>query len=292
MGFNFTPKCDRRALLDIRDAVTGAFKGTGFETVAHVSEAERDFYLGARLISPEFDFQSPGTAMLLNAEKSVSILINEEDHVRIQSLTPGFSTHAAESFAMGACDHLEKSVQFAWSPRFGYLCASPFNSGHGRRLSAMFHLIGLAHLKRLPSVIKALLSRQIMTRGLFGESSRAVGAFVQVSVTDARREDFAGACEYLLAEERIARTEVGRDHLTTRANQILEYVQSSPKLSLGDSLRVLGWVRWASVAGLETITVDPREVDAALAAIEVRGAEDDEGSGRQRAEFLRGFLDV
>lgn len=291
-GFEFPGNCDRMRLVDIRERIIDAVSGLNFEVLKHLNDVERDNYMGWRLLSPEFEYDAPGRGVLLSKDLSVSIMINEEDHLRVQSLTAGWSAETAENFAGAVVDHLEERLDFAWSHRFGYLCASPYNAGHGRRLSVMLHLIGLAHLKRLPNVLKALMSRRIATRGLFGESSRAIGAFVQVSVTDASRTDFIGAVEYLLREERSARAEVGTPYLESRAAQIRDYVQVSPTMTLGDSLRVLGWVRWASVAGIPGYPQSARSVDAALAALEVRGNEGDDVSGRQRADFLRGFLDV
>lgn len=290
-GYRFPNSSDRFELIEVRERIVSAFANTGFEVLKHLTEVERDFFVGGRLVSPEFEFDEPGRGMLLSEDRAVSILINEEDHIRIQALTAGWSAESAHQLATTACEHLSNSVDFAWSPRFGYLTASPYNAGHGQRLSAMFHLIGLAHLKRLPSVLKALMGRRIATRGLFGESSRAIGAFVQVSVTDARRTEFMGACEYLLREERIARAEVGQRHLEERTTQTLDYIQGSPKMSLADALRVLGWIRWASVSSLPGVVRSPRDVDAALAALEVRGDADDDRLARQRADFLRGFVE-
>ena len=154
----------------------------------------------------------------------------------------------------------------------------------------MFHLIGLAHHRRLPMVIRALAVKGIAVRGLFGESSRAIGAFVQVSVIGGSKSEFSGACEYLLSEERAARRGVGRDTLRERALHALEFAVGCPTISLSDALRVLAWVRWAASEEIQGFDLSPRDADAALATLELRSPAAAEASGRQRADTLRAVL--
>ncbi|MFX8569794.1 hypothetical protein ABTM09_20090, partial [Acinetobacter baumannii] len=92
----------------------------------------------------------------------------------------GFTT------AAGHLSTLESRVGFQWSKAHGYLTASPANAGPAMRMSALVHLIGLAQTGRLTSVLKALATWNLVARGLFGESSRAVGAFFQVSAVHGR----------------------------------------------------------------------------------------------------------
>jgi protein arginine kinase len=254
--------------------------------------AERDYLVGCRLVSPEFRWTEPGRAVLLDRRNALSIMINEEDHLRVQSLSAGLSLESAEQAAMQAVTALSYNLEFAVSPKFGYLSASYINVGHGRRLSAMFHLIGLAQSRRLHSVISALSSRKIVVRGLFGEASRAVGAFAQISTTAQNNAEFAGACEYLLREERLARIAVGRARLQEKANQAREFVLGSPILSLADSLRALAWLRWAAASEIQGFHIKPREVDMALAVLESRNSASPQQQARQRAQFLRQVIEA
>ena len=154
----------------------------------------------------------------------------------------------------------------------------------------MFHLIGLAHERRLPSVIKALAAKGIAVRGLFGESSRAIGAYAQVSVLEKSKSEFAGACDYLLNEERQARRSVGRQTLLDRALQANDFALSMPSISLADAMRVLAWVRWAASDEIPGFERSPREADAVLTTLDIRGTTREEQAGRQRADALRELL--
>jgi protein arginine kinase len=156
----------------------------------------------------------------------------------------------------------------------------------------MFHLIGLAQARRLPSVMKALSAKGIVVRGLFGEASRAIGAFVQVSVLGGTREDFVGACEYLLREEREARRSVERSQLQEKAEQARDFALSSRTISLADALRVLAWIRWGASAGLKDFTKSPRAVDATLTTLEIRSTVVEEDAARERSDALRAALKI
>lgn len=290
-GRPFPHHATREELVEVMNKVVSAFgQGTGFELLKHISQSERDYLVGSRLCSPEFAIDPSGRALLLDKDRSAGIMVNEEDHVRIQALTAGWSVENADRISARALAQLGRHVAFAWSPRFGFLAASPFNAGEGRRLSAMFHLVGLAHAKRLPSVLRALSARHMAARGLFGESSRAVGAFIQISVTGGTRSEFAGACEYLIREEREARLEVGHALLQERAKQALDFVDSSRSICLADALRVLGYARWAATASMPGFERSPKDVDLWLTTLELQGFSDGEQATRQRADFLRARL--
>jgi protein arginine kinase len=256
-----------------------------------ITNAERDHLVGCRLISSDFKWNQPGRALLLNEPRSLSVMVNEEDHIRLQVLTPGWSIQQSIELADRHLLALSERLEFAHSPRFGYLAASPYNAGAGRRLSCMFHLIGLAQTKRLPDVLKALSTKGITARGLFGESSRAIGAFVQVSVTGGTRSEFLGACEYLVREERMARMALGERALKERVDQAVEFATSARSLTLADSLRILAWLRWASSSRLEGFCAGDRRVDAHLITLPIHRDDAEQSAGRARADEMRRLLE-
>jgi len=253
-----------------------------------LTNAERDHLVLARLVSPEFPWTEPGRALLLDSRQETSVMVNEEDHLRIQVLSAGWNAPGAESLALATLRHFEATLAFAWSPRFGHLAASPMNCGAGRRVSSMFHLIGLAHVKRLPTVVAALAAQGLSVRGLFGESSRAVGAYAQVSLLNGSDEDFIGACDYLLREERQARGEIPPSEVREKAQQARDFASSSWRISLGDALRVLAWVRWEATAGQNAL--HQADIDAALTGLEIRAPLGEDQAAADRADTLRSLL--
>jgi len=305
-GFRFPHRAEPEELEAVLRLVAGTGRGThrrsrpsslgdrcagGLEVLRKMSAAERNYLVGCRLVSPDFRRLEPGRAVLLDSERSTSVMVNEEDHIRLQALTAGWSIFEAESLVATHLRGLSERLEFAWSPSHGYLAAAPCNAGAGRRLSAMFHLVGLASARRLPIVMRALAATGVVVRGLFGETSRAVGAFVQVSVGSGPRESFVGACDYLIKEEREARRELGVGHLDKAVAQAQDFAVASRGLTLSEALRVIAWVRWAAVVELPRVRVSPREVDSWLTTLELRGPVSDDRASIDRAVFLRERLE-
>lgn len=292
-GRRFPHHASDDELRDVRERLAAAVQASGLalEEMRRLSPAERDYLAGCRLVSPQFATRDPNRALWLDDAREVAVMVNEEDHLRIQALTAGWSIGAAHAAATRVARALEARLDLARSAPWGYLTASPYNAGEGVRSSAMFHLIGLAHTKRLAAVLAALGSFGVVGRGLFGEGSRAVGAFFQVSMTQAPGPEFTGACEYLLREERHARGEVPRREVLELTRQATEFAIGSPEVSLAGALRVLAWVRWAAALGWDGLAAPYREVDRWLSIVEVHGASDAALASRRRASFLRERLE-
>ena len=284
-GHYFPNHASSNELKAIAQTVKEAGVAIGLEAFRKLSEAEREYMVGCRLMSPEFNPDEPGRTLMLDEKRAISIMVNEEDHLRIQALHAGWSIATAVAQARDVLLALATRIEFAEAPPWGYLAASPFNAGEGIRLSAMFHLAGLAHTRRLTEVVEALSESDLTARGLFGESSRAVGAFFQVSMTRSDLPRFAGACEYLMREERLARGSIDRNQLDVNVRDAIRFAVVSTELSQVDALRVLAWTRWGIAAGL--VSVPLREVDSILSTLELRNNPDEEAAARDRAGALR-----
>jgi protein arginine kinase len=261
----------------------------GLTVLRGLGRSERDGFVASRLISHDFQSESLGRALCLDDELSTSIMINEEDHIRIQSILPGWNIDAASRQAKLELELL-KDLNFAWSAKFGYLSASPFNCGDGVRLSAMFHLIALSTTKRLPRVLRALDALKVIGRGLYGESSKAIGAFVQVSVARDDISAIRAAGAVVMQEERRERESLGVEQLREKAIDAFQFAIAARTIGLADGLRVLGWARWAASERLLEATT-PQTVDALLAQFEPRFSDDSPDSARNRAVRLRDFLE-
>jgi protein arginine kinase len=259
-----------------------------FEILRSASPAERDYLVACRLVSPDFDWSAPGRALACDSVRCFSAMVNEEDHLRIQAITPGWSFRESAERAQSVVEGLARHLDFAQNEKYGYLAASASNCGSGIRYSAMFHLIGLAHFKRLGTVIKALTSQGLVVRGLFGERSRAVGALVQISTTAASIPLFVGACEYVLGQERTARAGASTDTLANRLDEAAEFVQRSQALTLADALRVLAWLRWNASGG--NVSLSAREVDALIPELALLESLGEGRAPRSRLTLLRKSL--
>lgn len=292
-GFHFPSHAGPEHLGQVQRLIQAAIGelGLGGKTFQRMTSAERDYLLGARLISADFPFAEPFRVVILDDARIVSVMVNEEDHLRAQALTAGWSVKTAQAAIDPVMRDLSERLEFMHHDRYGFVTASTTNAGEARRRSALFHLIGLAHLKRLAPVVAALKDQGLAARGLYGEASRAVGAFFQVSATRGRLPELIGAAEYLMREERQARREVGRRELAERAFAAAEFAVRSQEISLADALRTLAWARWASAAGTPGFPSGARDVDAWVATMELHGTADPKAADRHRAAFLRQRLE-
>lgn len=282
-GHRFPHACRPEEAVVVATAVAEAAAGANLGPVPF-GDGVGDLLVGSRLVSPDFRADAPGRIVLADRTRRVAVMVNEEDHLRVQALYSGLASRMALSKADQTVAGLRETLEWAMHPRFGHLASSPYNCGEGTRVSALFHLIGLAQSGRLAAVLRACADHGIVARGQFGERSRAVGAFLQLSHVGSDRTGFEAACRYLVVQEREARTKalalLPRKLEATRA-----FLMDAHLLSLSDALRSLGWVRWAAVERL--IGAEARDTD--LWATHLLSGSDprDRAAGRRRAAYLR-----
>lgn len=157
-----------------------------------ITEEEAQILVEKHLISPLLIRRRGYSAVILNASRNVSIMINEEDHLREQCIEKGFSLRKAYD-TMSAKDALmARSVQFAYDERLGFLTACPTNLGTGLRASVMLFLPALTMSGVMPGVVQSATRLGLTVRGIYGEGSLAEGYMYQVSneVTLGLTEDF------------------------------------------------------------------------------------------------------
>lgn len=202
-GFRFATRSDpsdRRAVHELlRERVIGARLLLSGETPARLAwvdvhrlcRIDRDLLVERHLISPHHarglggspqDAETDPRAVAVSLpDERLSIMVNEEDHLRMQLLLPGLSLAQAAAELDAADDAIERTVDYAYSPRFGYLTACPTNVGTGIRLSVMLHLPGLRMLGEIDKVKRAASDMSLAVRGFWGEGSEAEGDFYQIS---------------------------------------------------------------------------------------------------------------
>jgi len=151
------------------------------ESMDHLTPLEKQILVERHLISRDHAARGAGSGLVLNREESFCVMINEEDHLRMQALRPGLQLRQAW-LAIDALDNsLQERVQFAFSPERGYLTACPTNLGTGIRVSAMLHLPGLVLSEQIGQILKAVNDIGLAVRGLYGEGTEALGNIFQVS---------------------------------------------------------------------------------------------------------------
>ena len=151
------------------------------EAMDNLTALDKQLLVERHLISREHAAKNVGSGLVVNRAESFCVLINEEDHLRMQALRPGFQTREAWQAVDKLDTALEKKLNFAFDNELGYLTACPTNLGTGIRVSAMLHLPGLVLAEQINPIIQSVNKLGLAVRGLYGEGTEALGNVFQVS---------------------------------------------------------------------------------------------------------------
>jgi protein arginine kinase len=279
-GFAFSARAREgerlRILAQVREAV-GATRTLGNSVLVLVDElppADRQLLHERHLVSKELaglDLQHPvrsGAAVFLG--DGLGVMINEEDHLRLQALRSGFDLGAAYSALRRIDDELGSRMPFAYHEEFGFLTSCPTNTGTGMRASVLIHLPGLVLTKEISKVLAGLQQVGLTYRGLYGEGSEVLGNFFQVSnqttlgrTEEELLEDLMRVVKLLIQREEDARRVLLRDAVYIiedklwRSYGALRYARS---LSFEEGMTYLSNVRLALglklISGLSVYTLN------------------------------------
>ena len=149
--------------------------------MAEIDDVDKQFLLERHLVSREHMVHPEYKSVIIGEREVVNVMINEEDHVRIQAMQSGFNLQECWRIATRLDDWLHKKVKYAFSAEWGYLTACPTNTGTGLRASVMLHLPALVMTKQISRVLQAITKLGMTARGLYGEGTEAEGNFFQIS---------------------------------------------------------------------------------------------------------------
>ncbi|MDR3710602.1 MAG: hypothetical protein P4L33_20060 [Capsulimonadaceae bacterium] len=243
-----------------------AFRSMHTVDISALNDQEKAALVDSHLTSVAHVRAGKHRFALVDDNQSVSVLINEEDHIRIQVILPGMQADAARRKADAIDDALSQELPIAYDKHLGYLTASLANCGMGLRVSIMVHLPALALLHRLPSTWQAANSLDAAVRGLYGEGTEMAGNIYQVSNavsmgwTEAQTVGkITAVATYLEAEEAGARELLIR----TRAAEMEDLVQNAQhqlrdaeRLSVEEGVRILSTLRFGYLMGYDTHVSD------------------------------------
>jgi protein arginine kinase len=202
------------------ESVYGSIDGQSFSTIGNLEllimdelqPLQKRVLVEKHLISPHLAENSILGACILSENEEVSIMLNEEDHIRIQCLYPGFQLSEALMVANEIDDYIEQHVDFAYDEKIGYLTSCPTNVGTGMRASVMMHLPGLVLTHQMNRIVPAINQLGLVVRGIYGEGSEALGNIFQISnqITLGKSEadiveDLQSVVAQLVSQERSAR---------------------------------------------------------------------------------------
>ena len=275
--------------------------------MGETNDLDKEILFERHLISQELAMKAAGCGVFVSPDECLSVMVNEEDHIRIQSLHPGLNLIAAWNQAGQIDDQLENRLTYAFSPKLGYLTSCPSNVGTGMRASVMLHLPGLVLMEEMEPVINGISKIGLAVRGMWGEGTEATGNMFQISnqITLGRREDEIIAhldqivCE-LIEHENNARLRLMNERAPTVEDHVARafgILSNARLMTSAEALNLLSTLR----LGLDLGLVDQfsqREIDMLFIAIQPAHLQkvqnkdlDPDDRDVVRAEMLRDFME-
>jgi len=231
-------------------------------SISTLSPISRQVLVEKHLISPLLARESRFSALILRDDEVISIMVNEEDHFRIQCLLPGLQLEKAWQEASRYDDFLESKVDYAFHEEKGYLTACPTNVGTGLRASVMLHLPALVITQQINRILAAVNQVGLAVRGLYGEGTEITGNLFQVSnqITLGQSEEeiwhnLYSVTRQLINQEKNAREHLlneGREKLADRAGRAFGILKYARMIDSNEAMQLLSDVRLGVDLGLLT----------------------------------------
>ena len=221
--------------------------------VETLDDLQKQILVERHLISRELCHSKSGSGIVISKDQSVVVMVNEEDHLRIQVLRGGFQFKKVWATINALDTDLEEHIDYAFSPKFGYLSACPTNLGTGIRASAMMHLPALVITSQMEKVVRAVNQLGMAVRGLFGEGSDASGSIFQISnqtTLGESEEDIIkhlhGVLTTIVDQELNAREKLGEtepNKLNDKIGRAFGILQNGHLLNSSEAMNLLSLIR-------------------------------------------------
>ena len=246
----------------LRDAILAANSSGDLLYVAvdELEGVDRQFLVERHLISREHAESQGRRAVAIDRTERFSLMINEEDHLRIQVLQSGFNLDSVWEQINNIDDGIEERVTYAFQERLGYLTACPTTVGTGMRVSVMLHLPALVITRQIEKVFRSLQKISLAVRGLYGEGSQATGDFYQISnqITLGRSEQelvqqVRDIVPVIIDYERQARQfliKESHENLHDRVSRAYGILRTAQTISSEETMHLLSSVRMGVNLGL------------------------------------------
>ena len=275
-------------------------------TSTQLEKVDRQFLVERQLISREHAEGQGARAVAIDRREKFSLMINEEDHLRIQVMQSGLDLQSVWEQINRIDDLIEEKVTYAFHERLGYLTACPTNVGTGMRVSVMLHLPALVITRQIDKVFRSLQKISLAVRGLYGEGSQAMGDFYQISnqITLGRSEaeliqQVGDIVPVIIDYERQAREfliKESHENLHDRVSRAYGILRTAQTISSEETMHLLSSVRMGVNLGLirdlEIPTVNELFIHTQPAHLQkLTGGELDTADRNiERARYLRRHL--
>ncbi len=242
-----------KVIQEVKKAVSGTDLDYNLIYLKDLSDMERNALVENHLISPALADNRDRGALLLSSDKKVSVMLNEEDHVRIQTLEKGMSLKECWDLSNKIDDVIEDSVEYAFDRELGYVTSCPTNIGTGMRASVMIHLPALSITNQIEKLLYGVSQLGVAVRGVYGEGTKSLGHLYQIS-----NQGTLGASEETLIDkinqivkQIVEKEEKTREHLKKNNFEDIEdefyraygLLTNARKMATEEAMRLLSLIK-------------------------------------------------
>ncbi|MDN5317161.1 MAG: protein arginine kinase [Thermoanaerobacterium sp.] len=256
----------KKAIFDSKTILSTQFSEYDMKKITPL---ERQSLVERHLISPDLAQNIKNGSALIKNDGTVSILINEEDHLRIQTIFNGLNLKEAWDLADKIDDLIEENISYAFNEKLGYLTACPTNVGTGIRASVMVHLPALTITGQIGNILNSVSKIGIAVRGMYGEGTQSLGDIYQISnqVTLGQSEieiieNLEGIVKQIISNERKAREDLYKRRkvqIEDRIGRAYGLLTNAKVMSTQEFMRLISDVRLGAV--LNIINIDIQKID-------------------------------
>jgi protein arginine kinase len=270
-GYRFIAECPEEDMEKLQNLVEGKIeslkteKSFSYLSLRDLCDLDIELLVERHLISKELAKAEWPCAVAFDCEEITSIMINEEDHLRIQVMDRGLQIQQLWEQIYQLDDQIDEVLPFAFHSQFGYLTSCPTNTGTGMRVSVMLHLPALRMTQQMSKIYKGISKYNLILRGLYGEGTAALGDFFQISnqITLGEKEESTIAMmesivpQIVQYEEQVRQKMLENDshHLERKIQQSWETLSQSTSLSSRDAVHHLSHLRLGCHLNLTPLSI-------------------------------------
>lgn len=276
------------ALLSIREYTSSPLRNVSIARLEHLDTIDREFLIERHLISRDLAEKNGTGKVIVDEEEVVSIMINEEDHIRLQVIDSGLRLRQSWEMVNSIDDELGQEIDYAFSPDWGYLTACPTNVGTGLRVSVMLHIPALGATKEGKRILSSISDMGYAIRGIYGEGSQATGAFYQISneATLGQPEEeivdrIRWVARQLVDREREERRLLMETNGISAEDKIFRSYGTLMSARLISSMEALNLLSWVSLGSSMGVLPEPNGTDITRLLVLIRPAHLQKCKGRK-----------
>lgn len=263
-GYPFKTRCTDEELKEIYNKLKEITPLIGYNlnflSMQDMDELTKQSLVEKHIISPDFaKTKMPYTAIIINDEENICIMVNEEDHIKLQVFTSGLDIDNILNLAIEIDEKLEELVPYSYHQKYGYLTACPTNVGTGLKVSTLVHVPGLEMTGNLSKILNVINGLGMNVRGVYGEGTKAEGAIYQISnnqtlgITEKEiAKNLNLITQKIIEQERVARKYLSKNSVKLEDKVYRDYgiLTNAKRLSEEEAIELLSSVKLGTDLGI------------------------------------------